>query len=214
MSLLRARECGNYDAAEPYGRTAVELDPGDMCGHARGGDVIEMQGRARDGNRLARRLQRHGDRATTCGITCGWHRALYHYEQREFDEVLALYDKHSAISRRRSPGAAGPSSSTLQNASSMLFRLERRASTSATAGREIADKAEQRIGDCLSAFTLPHWMMALAATAASRPRRVGSTAARVRLGQGHHRAGGVKIALPLSRRCWRNGRASSGGRST
>jgi hypothetical protein len=29
---------------------------------------------------------------------------------------------------------------------------------------EIADKAEPRIGDCLSVFTLPHWMMALAAT--------------------------------------------------
>ena len=38
------------------------------------------------------------------------------------------------------------------------------ASTSATAGSELADKAEARIGDCLSAFTLPHWMMALAAT--------------------------------------------------
>jgi hypothetical protein len=29
---------------------------------------------------------------------------------------------------------------------------------------ELADKAEARIGDCLSVFTLPHWMMALAAT--------------------------------------------------
>src|SRR5262249_52349136 len=29
---------------------------------------------------------------------------------------------------------------------------------------ELADKAEARIGDCASAFTLPHWMMALAAT--------------------------------------------------
>jgi len=29
---------------------------------------------------------------------------------------------------------------------------------------ELADKAEARIGDCQSAFTLPHWMMALAAT--------------------------------------------------
>ena len=29
---------------------------------------------------------------------------------------------------------------------------------------EIANKAEARIGDCQSAFTLPHWMMALAAT--------------------------------------------------
>ena len=32
---------------------------------------------------------------------------------------------------------------------------------------ELADKAEARIGDCLSAFTLPHWMMALAATGRS-----------------------------------------------
>jgi hypothetical protein len=29
---------------------------------------------------------------------------------------------------------------------------------------ELADKAEARIGDTLSAFTLPHWAMALAAT--------------------------------------------------
>src|SRR5262249_32039239 len=29
---------------------------------------------------------------------------------------------------------------------------------------ELADKAEARIGDCVSAFTLPHWLMALTAT--------------------------------------------------
>src|SRR5215469_10637935 len=46
----------------------------------------------------------------------------------------------------------------------MLFRLERRGVDVGTRWNEIADKAEARIGDCLSAFTLPHWMMALAAT--------------------------------------------------
>ena len=30
-------------------------------------------------------------------------------------------------------------------------------------GFELADKAEANIGNCLSAWTLPHWMMALAA---------------------------------------------------
>jgi hypothetical protein len=46
----------------------------------------------------------------------------------------------------------------------MLFRLERRGVDVGVRWNEIADKAEARIGDCLSAFTLPHWMMALAAT--------------------------------------------------
>ena len=45
----------------------------------------------------------------------------------------------------------------------MLFRLERQGVDVGTRWDEIADKAEARIGDCRSAFTLPHWMMALAA---------------------------------------------------
>ena len=46
----------------------------------------------------------------------------------------------------------------------MLFRLELRGVDVKARWVEIADKAEERIGDCLSPFTLPHWMMALAAT--------------------------------------------------
>ena len=52
----------------------------------------------------------------------------------------------------------------VQNAASMLFRLELLGVDVGNRWSEIADKAEARIGDCLSAFTLPHWMMALAAT--------------------------------------------------
>lgn len=51
----------------------------------------------------------------------------------------------------------------VQNAASMLFRLELRGIDVDGRWVELADKAEARIGDCLSAFTLPHWMMALAA---------------------------------------------------
>jgi hypothetical protein len=46
----------------------------------------------------------------------------------------------------------------------MLFRLERLGVDVGARWVELADKAEARIGDCLSAFTLPHWMMALTAT--------------------------------------------------
>jgi hypothetical protein len=93
-----------------------------------------------------------------------WHRALFHLEQREFDAALDLYD-------RRFRNLASPLSQALpdlyidvQNAASMLFRLERQGIDVGDRWIEIADKAEQRIGDCLSAFTQPHWMMALAAT--------------------------------------------------
>jgi hypothetical protein len=46
----------------------------------------------------------------------------------------------------------------------MLFRLQRQGVNVGARWGELADKAEARIGDCLSAFTLPHWMMALVAT--------------------------------------------------
>ena len=52
----------------------------------------------------------------------------------------------------------------VQNAASMLFRLQRHGVDVGDRWVELADHAETRIGDCLSAFTLPHWMMALAAT--------------------------------------------------
>ena len=52
----------------------------------------------------------------------------------------------------------------VQNAASILFRLQRLGVDVGNRWEELADKAEARIGDCLSAFTLPHWLMALTAT--------------------------------------------------
>ena len=52
----------------------------------------------------------------------------------------------------------------VQNAASMLFRLERLGIDVGNRWEELADKAEARIGDCQYAFTLPHWLMALIAT--------------------------------------------------
>ncbi len=52
----------------------------------------------------------------------------------------------------------------VQNAASTLFRLQRLGIAVGDRWEELADKAEARIGDCVSAFTLPHWLMALTAT--------------------------------------------------
>jgi hypothetical protein len=89
---------------------------------------------------------------------------MYHLERAESEEVLTLYDKgfrnlHSPLTE-----AAPDLYIDVQNAASMLFRLQRQGVNIGVRWEELADKAEARIGDCLSAFTLPHWMMALVAT--------------------------------------------------
>ncbi len=156
-------ETGDYAVAEAAGREAIEIDPADLWAAHGVAHVMEMQGRSRDGIAWLSGLERHWEPGNQLRHHLWWHRALYHFEQREFDEVLALYDRQF-----RNLGSPLTQSQPdyiidIQNAASMLFRLERQGVDVAGRWTEIADKAEQRIGDCLSAFTLPHWMMALAA---------------------------------------------------
>jgi tetratricopeptide (TPR) repeat protein len=157
-------ECGDYAGAEPAGRAAVEIDPGDVWGTHAVAHIMEMQGRHQEGIALLDQLERHWVGGNNLLHHLWWHRALFHLERGEHAEVLALYD-------RRFRDLASPLTQAqpdlyidVQNAASMLFRLERRGVDVGARWNEIADKAEARIGDCLSAFTLPHWMMALAAT--------------------------------------------------
>ena len=157
-------ECGNYAVAEPSGWAALEIDPADFWGIHGVAHVMEMQGRRREGIDLLEKHERYFAGGNNLIHHLWWHRALFHLEQREFDAVLDLYD-------RRFRNLASPLNQALpdlyidvQNAASMLFRLDRQGVNVGDRWIEIADKAEQRIGDCLSAFTQPHWMMALAAT--------------------------------------------------
>jgi len=157
-------EVGNYDTAEKAGREAIEIDPADLWAAHGVAHVLEMQGRARDGIVWLSNLERHWEPGNQLRHHLWWHRALYHFEQREFDEVLSLYDKQFRNISSPLTQAQPDYIIDIQNAASMLFRLERQGVDVGNRWIEIADKAEQRIGDCLSAFTLPHWMMALAAT--------------------------------------------------
>jgi len=157
-------ECGDYADAETAGRAAVDIDPADVWGTHAVAHIMEMQGRHEEGIAWLDGLERHWVGANNLLHHLWWHRALYHLERGEHGEVLALYD-------RRFRDLASPLTQMqpdlyidVQNAASMLFRLERRGVDVGDRWNEIADKAEARIGDCLSAFTLPHWMMALAAT--------------------------------------------------
>jgi tetratricopeptide (TPR) repeat protein len=157
-------ECGDYASAEPSGRAAIAIDPGDIWGTHAVAHIMEMQGRHAEGIAWLDELERHWQGGNNLLHHLWWHRALFHLERKEFDAVLDLYDRSFRNLSAPLTQAQPDLYIDVQNAASMLFRLELLGIDVGARWGEIADKAESRIGDCLSAFTLPHWMMALAAS--------------------------------------------------
>lgn len=157
-------ECGNYLAAEPDGRRAIELDPGDMWAAHAVAHVMEMQGRRREGIAWLGGLAPHWAGGNNLQHHLWWHCALFHLESGDLDAVLRLYDTRFRNLASPLTIAAPDVYIDVQNAASMLYRLERLGVDVGGRWEELAGHAEARIGDSLSAFTLPHWMMALAAT--------------------------------------------------
>jgi hypothetical protein len=156
-------ECGDYAVAERSGRAAIEIDGGDVWGTHAVAHIMEMQGRHAEGIAWLDELERNWEGGNNLVHHLWWHRALFHLERREIDAVLDLYDRRFRNLASALTVAQPDLYIDVQNAASMLFRLELLGIDVGDRWTEIADKAEARIGDCLSAFTLPHWMMALAA---------------------------------------------------
>jgi len=126
--------------------------------------VLEAQGRRSEGIQWVTTLAPNWAGAHNLQHHLWWHCALYKLEHGDHAAVLDLYDT-------RFRDLAGPLTVDapdvyidVQNAASMLFRLQRLGVDVGKRWEELADKAEARTGDCQSAFTLPHWLMALTAT--------------------------------------------------
>src|SRR5262249_47351101 len=151
------------DSAEPAGREANGIDPGDLWGTHAVAHVMEMQGRHEEGVAWLDGLEKHWEGGNNLKQHLWWHRAIFHLQRRETDKVLELYDRGFRNFESPLTKAQPDVYIDVQNAASMLFRLERHGVNVGNRWVEIADKAEERIGDCLSTFTLPHWMMALTA---------------------------------------------------
>jgi hypothetical protein len=189
FSLEEARD---YAAAERAGRRSVELDPTEVWGTHAVAHVLEMQRRPAEGIAWLAGLEAHWGGKGLFLHHLWWHRAMFHLGGREYDAVLDLYD-------RRFRNLASPLTSAMpdfyvdvQNAASMLLRLELRGVAVGNRWEELADKAQARIGDLLSAWTLPHWMMALAAAGREQPAlaMLGSM-------KGHSNAVLREVALPV-----------------
>ncbi len=157
-------EAGNYLAAEPSGRRSIELDPGDLWAAHAVAHVLEMQGRRREGIQWLTTLAPNWEGSHNLQHHLWWHCALIRLEHGDHAAVLELYDTRFRNLAAPLTVASPDVYIDVQNAASMLFRLQRLGVDVGNRWEELADKAEARIGDCLSAFTLPHWLMALTAT--------------------------------------------------
>jgi tetratricopeptide (TPR) repeat protein len=157
-------ESGYYTEAEAAGRAAIDRDPGDLWAAHGVAHVMEMQGRRGEGIAWIDGLQQNWEAANNLRHHLWWHAAMFRLERGDTDGVLALYDGQFRDLSSKLNLAQPDLYIDVQNAASMLFRLQRHGVDVGDRWEELADKAEARIGDCLSAFTLPHWMMALAAT--------------------------------------------------
>jgi tetratricopeptide (TPR) repeat protein len=157
-------EAGNYLAAEPSGRRAIELDPGDLWAAHAIAHVMESQGRRSEGIQWITTLAPNWEGSHNLQHHLWWHCAMFKLEYGDHAAVLELYDTRFRNLAAPLTVASPDVYIDVQNAASMLFRLQRLGVDVGRRWEELADKAEARIGDCQSAFTLPHWLMALTAS--------------------------------------------------
>ncbi len=164
MHAFGLEETGDYAEAERLGRRAVELHPGDLWATHAVAHMLEMQGRHGDGVGWLEGLAGNWSQVNSFAHHLWWHLALYRIEQGRADEALRLYDRD--IRNLASPLVANQADLYLdmQNAAALLWRLELMGLDVGDRWRELADKSEARIGDHVLLFTVPHFMMALAAT--------------------------------------------------
>jgi hypothetical protein len=191
-------ECGLYTEAEAAGRAAIAHDPADVWAAHGVAHVMEMQGRRAEGIAWINSLRDNWDDANNLRHHLWWHAAMFHLERAEIDTVLLLYDREFRDLAAPLTQAQPDLYIDAQNAASMLFRLGLHGVDVGTRWEELADKAEARIGDTLSVFTLPHWMMALAAAGRieAATRMLAALRDAAQAGTSHAALVGT-IALPL-----------------
>ena len=154
MYAFGLEESGNYARAEEMGRKAVELEPLDAWAHHAVAHVMEMQGRPEDGIgwMIAREPCWSGD-DNFFKVHNWWHRALYHLELGQVDQVLSLYD--GPIRQDRSTVALD-----CIDASAMLWRLHLSGHDVDARWQELAKTWDQHADGKLYPFNDWHAVMA------------------------------------------------------
>ncbi|WP_084462686.1 tetratricopeptide repeat protein [Oceanibaculum pacificum] len=155
MLSFGLEESGDYAEAERVGRRAVEINPEDLWSVHAVAHVLEMQGRLKDGMAwLSQPAGSWGDR-NPFKDHIWWHTALFPLEAGEYDRVLALYDAEVEVDENGFY-------LDVQNAASLLLRLEFCGVDVGNRWDLLGDVAAKRLNDHVLAFTDTHFMIALA----------------------------------------------------
>jgi hypothetical protein len=156
MLAFGLEESGERRRAEDLAREAVTRAPDDLWALHALAHVLEMDERFAEGCDLIPREEPAWDDRNPFKNHLWWHRALYAVELGRDREVLALYDRHLAP-------AARPFYLDVQNAASLLARLQFLGVDASDRWAHLAERVRALSDDFNLAFTEPHKVLALAA---------------------------------------------------
>jgi tetratricopeptide (TPR) repeat protein len=163
VQAFALEEAGQRDRAERLAREAVERDPNDCWGAHAVAHVLEMQGRVDEGIGWLQGLSDNWEGGNQIVHHLWWHLSLFLLERGQHEQILELFD--TRIRNMDSPlvQAVPDVYIDIQNAASLLKRLELRGVDVGARWSTVAEAAEQRIDNHATPFTDSHAAMILAA---------------------------------------------------
>jgi tetratricopeptide (TPR) repeat protein len=150
-------ELGHLDAAERFGRRAVEIEPQDAWGLHAVSHVHEMRGRRAEGIAWIEGSRPVWSACNNFSFHMAWHLALFRLDGGDHDEVLRIYDEEVRP-------AATDDFRDVANAVSLLWRLEHEGVAVGRRWDELKAIAERRRHDVTLTFAALHNLLALVAT--------------------------------------------------
>ncbi len=158
-------ETGSHELAEKLGRESVAINPADVWGAHAVTHVMYMQGRGKDGAQWLDKLHAggHWNGLGQMVLHLWWHRALFHLINAEPDAALAVYDDYLRNFEIDMVAALPDLYLDLQNATSLLLRLELLGIDVGSRWTALADLCSERTKDQSNAFSCAHYAAVLAA---------------------------------------------------
>ncbi len=159
-------EAGRFDLAEDFAKQALHDQPHDLWALHALAHVHEMRGDSLAGDQALSAVAHRWKAFNLFRGHLWWHLALFRLAQGRDEEVLELFDQEIF---------PAPSAFylDLQNAASLLVRLEIQGVNVGDRWARVAQAAEQTMGQHLVVFTAPHQILALSRGA--RPQALQAT---------------------------------------
>jgi hypothetical protein len=189
MHAFGLEEAGEYRAAEAAGRSAVSLNPQDAWAVHAVAHVLEMEGRAEEGDRWIGETAPGWEPDGLLSYHLWWHNGLFHLDRGDPQAALSLFDQKIATGLNQAL--------ELVDGAALLWRLHVLGHDTADRWRVLADKWEEKVEDGFYAFNDAHAAMAFAATGrGAAMERLHAAARRAAAGAGTNAMMAREVGLP------------------